>query len=77
MEVENELRHRLLLFTPCQRRALLRLLLLPDSDRADVVAKIWASEQAAGLSELLMDLQDDRFARILVMGVLAEMQREP
>jgi hypothetical protein len=43
VEVEKELHRRLLLFSPAQRGALLRLLRLPDRDRADVVARIWAS----------------------------------
>jgi hypothetical protein len=48
---------------------------MPDWDRADVVAKIWASGQAAGLADLLTDLQRDRFARTLVLGALYEMDR--
>ncbi len=73
---KRELRTRLLLFTVEQRSALLRVLRLPDSARAEMVAQIWASDQASGLAGLLTDLQHDRFARTLVIGVLYEMDRE-
>jgi hypothetical protein len=75
-EFETELRRRLVLFTPDQRRALLRLLTADESARAEAVARIWASGSAIGLSELLADLQRDGFARTLVVGALYEMDRE-
>jgi hypothetical protein len=76
VELENELRRRLMLFTPTQRSALLRLLRMPDSERGEAVAAIWASGEADQLSGLLTDLQHDRFSRTLVVRVLYEMDRE-
>ena len=56
VEIEKELRRRLMLFTPTQRIALLRLIRMPDAERAEAVAAIWASGEAEGLSRLLTDL---------------------
>ncbi len=76
LEIEKELRRRLQLFTPTQRRALFRLLASPDSKRAEAVAAIWASGEAEALSGLLTDLQRDRFSRTLVLGARYELDCE-
>jgi hypothetical protein len=75
--IEQELQRRLLAFIPTQRRALFNLLASDDADRAEAVAAIWASGEADELSELLKDLQHDRFSRTLVLSALYEMDREP
>src|SRR5438105_1391125 len=55
IEIEKELRRRLLLFTPSQRRALFKVLASRDSNRAEAIAAIWASGEAEELSGLLTD----------------------
>jgi hypothetical protein len=49
---------------------------VPTWERADVIGKLYGSGRAKQLSELLMDLEDDRYARTVVMGTLVEMEHE-
>jgi hypothetical protein len=76
LQIERDLRERLLAFPPPMRVALLSVLRMPTWERADVIGKLYGSGQARQLSELLMDLEDDRYARTVVMGILVEMEHE-
>jgi hypothetical protein len=76
LQIEPQLRERLLGFPPPVRIALLNILRMPTWERADVIGKLYGSGQARQLSELLMDLEDDRYTRTVVMGILAEMENE-
>ncbi len=41
-----------------------------------MIGKIYGSGRLREFSELLMDLEDDRYARTVVLGLLAELGRE-
>jgi hypothetical protein len=52
----------------------LHVLMLHDFDRADAIGTFWAHPQTPQLGELLIDLEEDRAARAVVFGLLAEME---
>jgi hypothetical protein len=58
------------------RGAFLSILRIPSWKRADVIRKIYGSGRLREFSELLMDLEDDRYARTVDLGLLAKMERE-
>jgi hypothetical protein len=76
LQIERDLRERLLVFPPSVHIALLSVMRMPTWERADVIGKLYGSGRAKQLSELLMDLEDDRYARTVVMGLLAELEHE-
>jgi hypothetical protein len=62
---------QLLAFPSEMRGALFSILRMPS----DVIGKIYASGRLRGLSELLMNLEDDRCARAVVLCLVAELKR--
>ncbi len=76
VEIESQLRARLLSFPRPMRGALLGVLRLPSRERGETIGTLYRSGLAKQLSELLMDLEEDRVARTVVVGLLAEIARE-
>jgi hypothetical protein len=74
-ENERALRERLDALGPAPRAELLRVLMLPDFDRADRIGEFWGHPESRTFGELLIDLEEDRAARAVVFGLLAEMER--
>jgi hypothetical protein len=74
-EMEIALRERLNALPPAARAELLHVLRLPDFDRADRIGEFWGHPETRTLGELLIDLEEDRAARAVVFGLLAEMER--
>ena len=56
------------------RAELLHVLRLPDLDRAERVGGFWGHPETRGFGELLIDLEEDKAARAVVFGLLAEMK---
>jgi hypothetical protein len=54
----------------------LHVLMLPDFDRADRIGEFWGHPKTRGFGELLIDLEEDKAARAVVFGLLAEMERK-
>jgi hypothetical protein len=75
-ELERRLRERLDALGPAARAELLHVRRLPDFDRADRIGEFWASPETRTFGELLIDLEEDKAARAVVFGLLAEMERE-
>jgi hypothetical protein len=75
-EMEKALRARLEALPPAARAELLHVLMLPDFDRADTIGTFWASPETRTFGELLIDLEEDKAARAVVFGLLAEMDRK-
>jgi hypothetical protein len=50
--------------------------MLPDFDRADRIGEFWGHPKTRGFGELLIDLEEDKAARAVVFGLLAEMERK-
>jgi hypothetical protein len=74
-DVEAELRAKLLAFPPPVRGELLSVLRMPPWHRAGIIGSLYRAGRARQLSELLMDLEEDRYARTVVLGLLAELER--
>ena len=49
--------------------------MLPDLDRADAIT-FWGNPETRTFGELLIDLEEDKAARAVVFGLLAEMERK-
>ena len=69
------LRRRLDAFPPAARAELLHVLMLPDFKRAWRIGEFWASPVTRSFGELLIDLEEDRLARAVVVGMLREAER--
>jgi hypothetical protein len=75
-DMEQALRTRLEALSPAARAELVHVLRLPDFDRVDRIGKFWASPETRTFGELLIDLEEDKAARAVVFGLLAEMERK-
>jgi hypothetical protein len=49
--------------------------MLPDFDRADAIGTFRGHPETRTFGELLIDLEEDKAARAVVFGLLAEMER--
>jgi hypothetical protein len=74
-ELERRLQ-RLDALGPAPRAELLHVLMLPDFERADRIGEFWGHPKTRTFGELLIDLEEDKAARAVVFGLLAEMQRK-
>jgi len=54
---------------------LLHVLRLPDFERADRIGQFWGNPATRTFGELLIDLEEDRYAKAVVWGLLREMER--
>jgi hypothetical protein len=75
-QLERRLRQGLDALGPAPRAELLHILMLPDFDRADAIGTFWGHLKTRTLDELLIDLEEDKAARAVVFGLLAEMERQ-
>lgn len=46
--------------------------MLPDFDRADRIGSYWANSRIRTFAELLIDCEEDRALRAVLVGMLAE-----
>jgi hypothetical protein len=67
-EFEPRLRQRLDAFGPAPRAELLHVLMLPDFDRADRIEEFWSYPQSRTFAELLIDCEEDRILRAVLVG---------
>ena len=78
LECQEEQLVRVLSSMPREsRRLLLSALTLSDADRARAIGSLYQDGRVSALSELLIDLEEDRSARALVAGLLREMELRP
>jgi len=71
-EFEPRLRQRLDAFGPAPRAELLHVLMLPDFDRAERIGEFWSYPQSRTFAELLIDCEEDRILRAVLVGMLRE-----
>jgi hypothetical protein len=71
-ELEDLLRRRLDAFPPAARAELLHVLMLPDFDRAARIGEFWSYPQSHTFAELLIDCEEDRTLRAVLVGMLKD-----
>ncbi len=74
-EVERGLRARLDALGPAPRAELLHVLMLPDFERANRIGEFWGNPKTRTFAELLIDCEEDRVLRAVLVGMLREADR--
>ena len=68
-------RRRLDALSARPRAELLRVLILPDLERADRIGEFWGNPETRTFAELLIDGEEDRTLRAVLVGMLRESDR--
>jgi hypothetical protein len=76
LPIVRELLRRLDALGPASRAELLRVLTLPDEERADLIGTLYARPRFRTMAELLIDLEEDLPGRAIVMAELKIMNRQ-
>jgi hypothetical protein len=71
-EMEQHLGQRLDALGPPPRAELLHVLMLPDFERADRIGEFWGYPESRAFAELLIDCEEDRTLRAVLVGMLRE-----
>ena len=71
-QLERRLRERLDALSPAPRAELLHVLMLPDFERADRIGEFWGYPESRAFAELLIDCEEDRTLRAVLVGMLWE-----
>jgi hypothetical protein len=75
-QLEHQLRERLDALGPDPRAELLHVLMLPDFERADRIGEFWGYPESRAFAELLIDCEEDRALRAVLVGMLREADRK-
>jgi hypothetical protein len=57
---------------PASRAELLHVLMLPDFERAKPIDEFWSYPESRTFAELLIDCEEDRVLRAVLLGMLRE-----
>jgi hypothetical protein len=74
-EPERRLQERLDALGTAPRAELLHILMLPDFERADRIGELWGYPQSRAFAEPLIDCEEDRTLRAVLVGMLREADR--
>jgi hypothetical protein len=71
-QLERHLRARLDALGPAPHAELLHVLMLPDLDRVDRIGEFYGNPKTQTFAELLIDTEEDRTLRAVLVGMLRE-----
>ena len=74
--MEKALRQHMEALPKAARAELLRVLMLPDLERAERIGEFWSYPQSRAFAELLIDLKESKEAWAVVIGLLGESERK-
>jgi hypothetical protein len=74
-DLEKRLQARIDALGPAPRAELLHVLMLPDFDRADAIGSYWENPRTRTFAEPLIDRDEDRTLRAVLVGMLREAER--
>ena len=74
-QLERRLQADLDALPKAARAELLHVLMLPDLDRAERIGEFWSYPQSRAFAELLIDAEEDRVIRAVLVGMLRGMER--
>jgi len=74
-ELERRLSERLNALGPAPRAERLHVLMLPDFERANRIGEFGSYPQSGTFAELLIDCEEDRTLRAVLVGMLREPDR--
>jgi hypothetical protein len=75
MQVERQLRERLDALGPAPPRRVLHVFQLPNLNRVERIGEFWSYPQSQTFAELLIDGEEDRTLRAVLVGMLREADR--